>query len=299
MWPEKDPSILTNATTYPIILSQIYNRAIIGIIATIVNSSILVFALKSVVSLKVLMFWFLSMIIFTLARLMLTIAVKRNPEKLRNVHKSKQLLIIGIGIAGILWGSTAIVLFPSHSVAHQVFIAFVLAGMVAGAVSAFSSIMPVFISFLIPALTPIIIRFLILGDEIHLVMAAMTILFGILTFFTAKSANTETWELITLKETFSDMLEERTKELKRTNGQLEQEIEKRRDVEKTLLAERDTLKQMISEVKTLRGFIPICSSCHKIRDDAGYWQRIEKYIQERSDAKFSHSLCPECLSKYT
>ena len=54
------------------------------------------------------------------------------------------------------------------------------------------------------------------------------------------------------------------------------------------------LKEALAEVKTLRGFIPICASCKKIRDDAGYWQQIEKYIQDRSDAQFSHGLCPEC-----
>jgi hypothetical protein len=182
-------------------------------------------------------------------------------------------------------------------VAHQAFIAFVLAGMVAGAVSAFSSIMSVFLSFLIPALTPIIIRFILIGDDIHLAMAAMILLFGILTFFTAKSSNAETWELIELKENFSGMLEERTKELKATNRRLELEIEKRSNVEKTLLMERDKLKQMISEVKTLRGFIPICSSCKKIRNDAGYWEKIEKYFQEHSEVQFSHGLCPECIKK--
>jgi PAS domain S-box-containing protein len=54
------------------------------------------------------------------------------------------------------------------------------------------------------------------------------------------------------------------------------------------------LKEALAEVKTLRGFIPICASCKKIRDDAGYWQQIEKYIQDRSEAQFSHGLCPDC-----
>lgn len=51
------------------------------------------------------------------------------------------------------------------------------------------------------------------------------------------------------------------------------------------------------ELKILRGFIPICSSCKKIRDDQGYWQSIEQYIQENSDVVLSHSLCPTCSDK--
>ncbi len=59
----------------------------------------------------------------------------------------------------------------------------------------------------------------------------------------------------------------------------------------------DNLQNALLEVKTLRGFLPICTYCKKIRDDRGYWNQIEAYIQERSDAEFSHSLCPECARK--
>lgn len=57
------------------------------------------------------------------------------------------------------------------------------------------------------------------------------------------------------------------------------------------------LKNAVREVKKLQGMIPICASCKKIRDDKGYWQQIEKYIQDHSDAKFSHSICPECAQR--
>ncbi|MFZ1983559.1 MAG: hypothetical protein WAU91_04050 [Desulfatitalea sp.] len=50
----------------------------------------------------------------------------------------------------------------------------------------------------------------------------------------------------------------------------------------------------LGELKTLQGFIPICAHCHKIRNDKGFWERIEKYIQDRTKAQFSHSLCPDC-----
>ncbi|MFO7601408.1 MAG: hypothetical protein R6X27_16615 [Candidatus Desulfacyla sp.] len=59
----------------------------------------------------------------------------------------------------------------------------------------------------------------------------------------------------------------------------------------------EELKQALSEVKTLRGFLPICANCKKIRDDRGYWNRIEAYIEEHSDAQFSHGICPECARK--
>jgi len=58
-----------------------------------------------------------------------------------------------------------------------------------------------------------------------------------------------------------------------------------------------TLQKALSEVKALSGLLPICSSCKKIRDDKGYWNQIEAYIRDHSEANFSHSICPECAQK--
>lgn len=54
---------------------------------------------------------------------------------------------------------------------------------------------------------------------------------------------------------------------------------------------------LAAKVKQLSGFLPICASCKKIRDDKGYWNQIETYIREHSEAEFSHGLCPECAEK--
>ncbi len=57
----------------------------------------------------------------------------------------------------------------------------------------------------------------------------------------------------------------------------------------------EELQIALSKVRTLQGLIPICSSCHKIRDDDGYWNRIEVYLKDHSDAEVTHGLCPECV----
>ncbi len=59
----------------------------------------------------------------------------------------------------------------------------------------------------------------------------------------------------------------------------------------------EELQTTISEVKTLSGLLPICASCKKIRDDKGYWNQIEGYIQQHSNAQFSHGICPDCIQK--
>lgn len=56
--------------------------------------------------------------------------------------------------------------------------------------------------------------------------------------------------------------------------------------------------EAVASVRTLRGMLPICASCKNIRDDDGYWQKIESYLDDNSEARFSHGLCPDCMDKY-
>ncbi|MFP4521421.1 MAG: PAS domain-containing protein [Fibrobacterota bacterium] len=58
------------------------------------------------------------------------------------------------------------------------------------------------------------------------------------------------------------------------------------------------LNKALKEIKTLRGILPICSYCKKVRDDNGYWEQVENYISDKSDADFSHTVCPSCLEKH-
>jgi len=57
------------------------------------------------------------------------------------------------------------------------------------------------------------------------------------------------------------------------------------------------LQDALARIRTLRGLLPICSSCKKIRDDKGYWNQIEAYVSDHSEAEFSHSICPDCIKK--
>ncbi len=78
-------------------------------------------------------------------------------------------------------------------------------------------------------------------------------------------------------------VEDRTRKLSELNFEHSREIGEREKAE--------------TQVKLLRGFIPICASCKKIRDDQGYWTQIEAYISEHSEAEFTHGICPDCIKK--
>ncbi len=80
----------------------------------------------------------------------------------------------------------------------------------------------------------------------------------------------------------------------KTNTRQKEEIIKQKQ---DLLEKNQSLEEAILKVKKLSGLLPICASCKNIRDDKGYWQQIETYIRDHSEAEFSHGICPDCARK--
>lgn len=78
---------------------------------------------------------------------------------------------------------------------------------------------------------------------------------------------------------------------------LKQEMDRRKNRELELRRSNEELQKALKEVKVLRGLIPICASCKKIRNDGGFWQQLEEYLSDHSEAEFSHGLCQPCIKK--
>ncbi|MDB6122844.1 MAG: putative sensor protein [Pedosphaera sp.] len=78
---------------------------------------------------------------------------------------------------------------------------------------------------------------------------------------------------------------------------IERDITKRKREEQERLKLIDELTQALARIKTLKGLLPICASCKKIRDDRGYWQKVELYISQHTHAEFTHGICPECVQR--
>lgn len=70
------------------------------------------------------------------------------------------------------------------------------------------------------------------------------------------------------------------------------------EVQEKLLEKNRELSHALAEIKTLRGIVPICASCKSIRDDKGFWNQVEVYVRDHSEAEFSHSICPDCMKKW-
>jgi PAS domain S-box-containing protein len=94
-----------------------------------------------------------------------------------------------------------------------------------------------------------------------------------------------------------DLVEERSAKLKKLNDDLQKDIAQRTMIEserEKLIAD---LREAFAKIKILTGLLPMCAWCKKVRDDKGYWKKVETYVQEHSDASFTHGICPDCLKK--
>lgn len=99
-------------------------------------------------------------------------------------------------------------------------------------------------------------------------------------------------------------IRERTRELQRTlaelhlkNRALEAEMGERLQVEKDKERLIHELREALENVRRLRGLLPICAYCKKIRDDKGYWNQLEAYLSEHSEVSFTHGICPDCAKR--
>lgn len=95
-------------------------------------------------------------------------------------------------------------------------------------------------------------------------------------------------ELDGINQSLEQKIQQRTEQL-RLEIQIREEMSEKRE---KLITE---LNVTLDELKLLKGILPICSYCKKIRDDEGYWEQVETYISRHSEAEFSHGICPECM----
>ncbi len=100
-----------------------------------------------------------------------------------------------------------------------------------------------------------------------------------------------------LVEAFNSMNEQLERSHRATDQAL-QEVREARDQLEVRVKERTReLEEALEKVQVMRGLLPICASCKKVRDDKGYWQQVEMFVESHTDARFTHGICPECVTR--
>jgi hypothetical protein len=263
------------------------------LLATSLNSVILTLTLWNHASHSVLVSWLVCIQLTALLRCVLLLKYRRNPKR----GSWGRWFSVGTWVSGICWGAGGVLLFTPGSVPHQTFLTFVLGGMSAGAVTTLSANFRVVLAYLIPVLLPLTVRLVGEGGQLHVAMGGMVGLFLILMVDISWRWYRTALTLLTLEVTNGHLITQLKSEIAERQ-QIEADLKKARDFLEERVSERTAeLQQAIDSVKVLRGLLPICSSCKKIRDDQGYWTQLETYIHQHSEADFTHSLCPDCAER--
>lgn len=257
-------------------VERLSTQTFVGISATILISVILAIMLFGVASRHRVLSWLCISLLVCLVRISIQIYYHKRPLLSENVGHRKTIFLILLTVSGCVWGAVPLFLFPYSSSPHQVLIAFVLGGMVAGSVGVFASIMATFYAFSIPAIMPLIVVFFTVGDSLHTAMGSILILFGFFMFLAAKRLNREIYQFLLVKheniglisnlekeiqerqiaekelmrknQQIESIVEERTAELRQVNSKLHIEIDDRIEAEKALRESEEKYRELANSL---------------------------------------------------
>jgi len=162
------------------LITQAYDQLPIALVVNLVNGLLLAGVLWDGVRTPVLLLWALAVLVVTALRYAL-LQTFRDPRRrvLRSDDSWRRNFVLGTCAAGLVWGAAGLLLFDPVSLTRQVFLAFVLGGMIAGAIPLLSPLNGAYECFAIPVVLPITGQMLLIGDRVHVIMGLMILVFGL------------------------------------------------------------------------------------------------------------------------
>lgn len=223
-------------------LRLVYDYLPVSQLVAVINAIVFVAVQSLVIKAAVLVSWLYALCMVTLIRILGGVAFRRAMPQPHQMRSWRRYAIVGAAASGAVWGSAAIFLFPPTNVAHQVFVAFVLGGMVAGSVATLAPLLPAFFLFAAFAVVPVIVRFALEDEIIQYAMAWMSLVFLVAVAVIARRSHRGMSDSLALRfqntaligellaaqenlkrshEGLELRVEERTLELSKTNAELE------------------------------------------------------------------------------
>jgi len=225
---------IRNERLYSDQVQRIIEHSIIGVYTTILNSTILVLILwRNISGLRVIL-WLSILICVALARLFITLHLKNTETTDKNLIKRRNTVLTCLAVTGAVWGSAGIFLFPYLSLVYQVFMIFVVGGMIAGTVGLYASIKSAFFYFSIPIVFPIMVNLFRTNNQIHYAMGTLIFIFCLIMMLTAIKLNRVIIEALNLKYEKLDLILE-----------LEKEINDRKAAEERLLTRNQEIETIV------------------------------------------------------
>ena len=154
----------------------LYSKLLTALATVVVNGAIMVLVVWSVVDHPTALGWFAVTVLVSITRVGLS-RLYKNAADQDDVRKWLRYFLIGAVLSGLCWGAAGLLFYQHDSAFHQVFLVFILGGMVAGAATSLSSYLPAFILFAVPAILPITVQLFAEGGRVHIAMAVLLVIF--------------------------------------------------------------------------------------------------------------------------
>ena len=303
---QEDPEIILKVHTEQI--QHLYSQTWIALVSTSVVGLAVCLALWHVVSPWKLVLWFACYLLVSASRIILSLTFQRTSPEGRDIYKWGRLHTAGSGAAGMMWAFASIFLWPEGSQTELLVLPICIVALSGGAIATYYTWTQSYMSFFLPSVLPLSFRLIFEGGSAFVILGLVGLFFiGFLarTGSIIHEANLNALLVRFRNEALNKQLRHEISERKRSqqelrlqNNVLEELNAQLTETKNSLESTNKELENALSEVKKLQGIIPICSHCKKIRDDQGAWQALEGYFRERSDAQFSHGICPDCMGKY-
>jgi signal transduction histidine kinase len=219
-----------------------YHYLPISQLVAVINGVVFVAVQSLVIQPPVLIAWLYAVCMLALIRILGGMAFRRTAPATADMARWRRYAILGAAVSGVIWGAAGVLLFPAMNVAHQVFVTFVLGGMVAGSVTTLAPLFPAFVLFAVFAVAPVIVRFMLEHEIIHYAMSWMSFVFLVAVIIIARRSHHGMSDMLRLRfentalvgellaaqedlrrshEDLERRVGERTAELSRTNAELE------------------------------------------------------------------------------
>lgn len=246
--PQITPPVHPSILHFKQQVHQLYSLAPYGILASLINSSILVALLWSNVPQGPAAWWVMSVVVVNGLWGLLLYRYRQYAKHAASVDRWANWFITGNAASGCIWGIGGIVLYPSTSIGHEVFLAFVLGGMIAGSTALHASYFPAFLAFSLPAATPLTLLFFSRGDALHISMGTMGLLFVMIMTMTTRRNHTMLVESMTLHQENSTLIQDLTQARDRAealNNSLSKEVTHRGTIEEKLRRYQEHLETLV------------------------------------------------------
>ena len=276
------------------LIDLFFKQSPLGISSALINSTGLVLLLWNQVDHILLAAWLVPIVLVALARCVLVRQYRRRDIPVQAAQKWGRWNMVGLGITGCMWAASIVVIFPSHSLVHQLGMALLVVGIVTGSASLYAGLSKAFRVFSIAPIVTLTVRFLTYGDTVHLVVASLSLFYLALMLTTARSFARIRRQLLSANLELKDRVAQRTMALEEANNSLKGEIQERREIEERLRQERDRLENITT---TIGAGLAVISNKYSILWTNRIFRDTFGEVEGRPCYRIHHQqkgLCREC-----